>query len=68
MLGQRVIGNILGNKPKADTKSRNKKAGFVELDEDAIAFGDRCVGCGKENDNRDSWYHCLKCTKEADLK
>ena len=33
MLGQRVINNMLGNKPKVDTKSRNKEYGKMTEDD-----------------------------------
>ena len=46
MLGQRVIGNILGNKPKADKKSRNN--------EETIKPGQYKVSNGRLVENNDT--------------
>ena len=33
MIGQRIINNMLGNKPKADKKSKNKEYGKMTEDD-----------------------------------
>ena len=42
MLGQRVINNMLGNKPKADRKSKNSEDDYFEK-----FYGKKCPYCKK---------------------
>ena len=68
MLGQRVINNMLGNKPKADRKSKNNEYDYFEkisekeLEEIRLWAKNECPACGSYNIQKvGSFRECREC-------